>query len=205
MNFTDWSGLTGSALLWLWLAQQLPVARRLTGLRRVAWALAGYGLVMLPVAGVSLAGWLRGLIGDLSAPSVLLLGSALYVWLCGRADSPWGTRERFALLACIAVLALLLYPFALGLGPLDSYRAGYGGVGLLLMLALLALWALRRGLTLLPLALALAVMAWSVGWGESTNLWDYLLDAPLALYALASVGRMVWKMRRMKHAQAESQ
>lgn len=203
MSLSDWSGLTACALAWLWLAQRLPFAQRLAGVRRVAWALTVYGLVMLPVAGLSLAGWLRGLVGDLSVPTLLLLGSAVYG---GWRDRPlWNGRERFALLACIAALALLLYPFALGLGPLDPYRAGYGGVGLLLMLALLALWALRRGLTLLPLALALAVLAWSIGWSESTNLWDYLLDAPLAMYALGSVGRMMWKTRGMKHAQAESQ
>ncbi|GAB4121338.1 MAG: hypothetical protein Fur0040_01310 [Sideroxydans sp.] len=205
MNFTDWSGLTGSALVWLWLAQHVPLARRLHGVRRVGWALAVYGLVMLPLAGLSLAGWLRGLIGDLSLPSLLLLGASVYARVRGRTEPLWDGRERFALMVSIALLALLLYPFALGLGPLDPYRAGYGSAGLLLMLALLALWAMRRGLTLLPLALAVAVAAWSIGWGESTNLWDYVLDAPLAVYALVSVGRTLWKTRGMQHARAESQ
>ena len=98
-------------------------------------------------------------------------------------------------------MALLLYPFALGWGPLDPYRSGFGSIGLILMLALLALWALRRGLALLSLTIALAVTGWSFNLLESTNLWDYLLDAPLALYALgATAGGLLQQAIRRKRA-----
>lgn len=183
MLFTDWMGLSGLALVWLLLVLRLPFVRRLDGKRRVLLAGLGYVVVMFPIAGLSLAGWLRGMVGDLSITSMLLLSLAVYVRVRDVAPK-WDARERSALLGFLAVLALLLYPFALGLGTLDPYRSGYGGVGLLLMLALLALWLMRRGFYLLPLVFALAATGWSFNMLESTNLWDYLIDAPLAFYAL---------------------
>lgn len=183
MLFTDWMGLSGLALVWLLLALCLPFAQRLDGKRRMLLAGLGYVVVMFPIAGWSLAIWLRGMVGDLSMTSMLLLSAAVYARLF-KVEALWDARERSALLGMLAVLALLLYPFALGLGTLDPYRSGFGGVGLLLMLALLALWAMRRGFSLLPLVLALAAIGWSFNLLESTNLWDYLIDAPLAIYAL---------------------
>jgi len=183
MLFTDWMGLSGLALVWLLFALRLPYAQRLDGKRRALLAGLGYVLVMFPIAGWSLAIWLRGMVGDLSITSMLLLAVAVYARLF-KVTPLWDARERSALFGLLAVLALLLYPFALGLGSLDPYRSGYGGVAMLLMLALLALWLMRRGLYLLPLVFALAATGWSFNVLESTNLWDYLIDAPLAIYAL---------------------
>jgi len=201
MNHTDWLGLSGFALASLWPVLHLPYIRRLDTLRRLLFAAAGYVLMMVPLFGLSLAGWLRGIIGDLSLTTLLLLGSALYARLNPAATPLWDARERASLLLFISVMALMLYPFALGWGPLDPYRSGYGSIGLIVMLALLALWALRRGLALLPLAIALAGTGWSFACYESTNLWDYLLDAPLALYALgATAGGLLQQAIRRKRA-----
>ena len=201
MPFTDWSGLTGLALVWLLLAVHLPYAQRLAPLRRVLFIAGAYVVVIIPVFGLPLAGWLRGMVGDLSLTSVLLLGGALIVRVNPAMGGLWDARERASLLLFISVMALMLYPFALGWGPLDPYRSGYGSIGLIVMLALLALWALRRGLALLPLAIALAVTGWSFACYESTNLWDYLLDAPLALYALgATAGGLLQQAIRRKRA-----
>lgn len=203
MSFTDWTGLSGLALVWVLLALRLPVAARLGQPKRWLFVLAVYGVVLLPILGLSFAGFLRGMVGDLSMPSVLLLIAALVArlrQLAGRDGVAWwNQRERFALYAFISVLALLLYPFALGLGMLDSYRSGFGGVGLLVMLALLSLWSMRRGSYLLPAACSLAVLAWSMGWYESTNIWDYLIDVPLALYAIVQSIKVMLKARKAEH------
>jgi len=202
MSFTDWTGLSGLALVWVLLALHLPLAIRLAQPQRWLFVLAVYGAVLLPVFGLSLAGFLRGMVGDLSMPSVLLLVAALIARLrqlaCGEGRAWWDQRERFALYAFISVLALLLYPFALGLGMFDPYRSGYGGVGLLVMLALLSLWSMRRGLYLLPSVCSLAVLAWSMGWYESTNIWDYLIDVPLAIYAIAQTIKAMLKARKVE-------
>jgi len=198
MSFSDWLGLSGVALVWLLLALRLPYAERLDVPYRLGFTVLGYLVVMFPVNGLSLAGWLRGVTGDFSITTLLLLSCALYARL---RPTRWSMRERTALFGFLGVIAVLLYPFALGLGPLDPYRAGYGGVGLILMLALLALWAIRRGLTLLPLAVALALAGWSFGLLESANLWDYLIDAPLAIYALGkTLKAILFHVSWRKHA-----
>lgn len=200
MSFTDWTGLSGLALVWVLLALRLPVAIRLSQPKRWLFVLAVYAVVLLPIFGLSLAGFLRGMVGDLSMPSVLLLVAALVARLRQLAGNDgrawWNQRERFALHVFISVLALLLYPFALGLGMLDPYRSGFGGVSLLVMLALLSLWSMRRGSYLLPAACSLAVLAWSLGWYESTNIWDYLIDVPLALYASVQTLKVMLKARK---------
>jgi hypothetical protein len=202
MSFTDWTGLSGLALVWMLLALRLPLATRLNQPKRWLFVLAAYGVVLLPIFGLSLAGFLRGMVGDLSVPTVLLLVAALVARLRqlagGEARAWWDQRERFSLYVFISVLALLLYPFALGLGMLDPYRSGFGGIGLLVMLALLSLWSMRRGLYLLPLVCSLAVLAWSMGWYESTNIWDYLIDVPLAIYAVVQTVKAMLKERKVE-------
>lgn len=194
MTFTDWTGLCGLALVYLLPAMRLPFASRLDVRRRLLFAAGVLVAVLLPVSGgLSAAGWLRGMVGDLSLTSVLLLAGALYPSLRPVQGELWNRRERLVLLCFIAALALLLYPFALGLGALDPYRAGYGTLGAVAMLGLLAFWLMRRGLVLLPLAIAVALLGWSLGVLESDNLWDYLLDVPLALYALGALVRALFK------------
>ncbi|MBA4381518.1 MAG: hypothetical protein C0406_03035 [Sideroxydans sp.] len=200
MSFTDWTGLSGLALVWVLLALRLPVATRLSQAKRILFVLAVYAVALLPIFGLSLAGFLRGLVGDLSMTSMLLLVAALVARMRllagGDGVAWWSVRERFALFFFISVLALLLYPFALGIGMLDPYRSGFGGVGLLVMLALLSLWSMRRGSYLLPTACSLAVLAWSMGWYESTNIWDYLIDVPLAMYAIVQTVKMMLRTRK---------
>ncbi len=202
MNLTDRFALSVWALFGLWLILRLPFVTRMSVTQRTATLLLGYVIAMVPVAGLSLAGALRGMLGDLSTTSTLLLIAALFTRLRflanGNAAPLWNARERFSVLLFISVLALLLYPFALGIGTLDPYRAGFGSVSLLLMLALLSLWFMRRGLYLLPFVCALAVMAWSMRLLESTNLWDYLLDAPLAIYAIVQTVKAMLEARKVE-------
>lgn len=202
MSFTDWTGLSGLALVWVLLALRLPFATRLAQPQRWLFVLAIYGAVLLPVFGLSLAGFLRGMVGDLSMSSILLLLTALAARLRqlagGEGAAWWSARERLTLFLFVSVLALLLYPFALGIGMSDPYRSGFGGVGLLVMLALLSLWSMRRGSYLLPTACSLAVAAWSIGWCESTNIWDYLIDVPLAIYAIVQTVKAMLKARKVE-------
>jgi hypothetical protein len=69
----------------------------------------------------------------------------------------------------------------------DPYRIGFGDplfVTAQLLLALLAWFYKCQPITL---CIALATLAWSLGWHESDNLWDYLLDPFLAIYAFSAV------------------
>ncbi len=99
--------------------------------------------------------------------------------------------QRSLLWTGCALLALLLYPMALGLGGFDPYTLGFshGPLALLLGLAAALAWGLdRQAIALLLLA---ALWAWQLEWGESTNLWDYVLDAWTGLAAL------LWSLTRL--------
>jgi len=204
MLHSDWIGLSGLALVWMLLLQYLPLVSRLPLLKRLLLLLVSYGVVMLPVFGLSLAGWLRGMVGDLSIISLLLLASALWVRLRKSENSLWSERDRHFLLLVVSVFALLLYPFALGISLFDPYRLGFASIVFIVALAALVAWAIYRGLVLLPLALSLAVLAWSQQIYESTNLWDYLIDVPLALYAIAAILMSLFsQIRRGKRVQTK--
>lgn len=181
MHYTDLTGLAGVAFVIVSFALRLPLATRLPEKRRIALAAALLIAVMLPFGALSAAEFMRGITGDLSVPTLLLLALA---W---RKPAAFTTSQRNLLLASIALAALALYPFALGLGLFDPYRLGFGDVWFISALLVLVCIAWLRRYTLLVLMISLAVLAWSVGWYESNNLWDYLLDPWVAIYAIAAL------------------
>ena len=142
-------------------------------------------LVPIPSAGIALAGYFRGFVGDLSI--TLLVFS---VWsLCHRlfGVESIGKRELTALLVVAGAAALLLYPTALGWGDWDAYRLGWGSWWLLSALLALCAVSVWIGLRVLPALIALALLAWSAGLMESGNLCDYLLDPWLSAFALVFI------------------
>lgn len=182
-HFTDLTGLAGIACAIA--AATLPIARAAQMRRSTAAIMQATVLVLtlIPFGDIPAAGYLRGISGDLSITSLVLLGCALLrPW-----HTPTGAAQRQALLVLIALLALALYPMALGMGAFDPYRLGYGDPRLIAALLLLALLAWYLRFDLVALCLALAVLAWAGGWYESSNLWDYLLDPFAAVYALSAL------------------
>lgn len=126
-----------------------------------------------------LAAYVRGIVGDLSVVTLVLLWSSFIL------------NERLALplqvkmsLACIAVI---FYPLALGFTMFDPYAWGFGSWTFLLTVLLFALISWWMNLHIVVLAIALALGAWSFQWHESSNLWDYLIDPFLCLWALLSL------------------
>lgn len=184
-NFTDVAGLASVASTLAASLLLLPWIRRLADRRR-AWATGTvFVATLIPFDGLPIAAYVRGAAGDLSITTMVLLWCALL--------RPWtgcGTGEpghRLALLLLIALVALVFYPMALGLGAFDPYRLGYGNGWFASMLMLAALAAWSRKCYLIALCIALATLAWSIGWYESGNLWDYLLDPFVSIYALAAL------------------
>lgn len=141
-------------------------------------------VLWLPVGAsrLPLLAYVRGISSDLSITLVALAGVGL--WRRLLALSAVAGRERLALYGVLSVAALFLYPTALGWGDWDGYRSGWGAWGVWTALLLLSLFSWVIGLRLLPLLIALSLVAWSANLMESTNLWDYLLDPWLAGVAL---------------------
>jgi hypothetical protein len=180
-RFADLVGLAGAVVVIV--AVTVAVGRRL-GLRRSGLALlAGVSAVaaLFPAGALPLCATLRGVAGDLSLTTLVLLLIGLRRTLRGGSE-PGGFRSATALQWLVAAGGLFLYPLTLGLGAGDPWF-----LAALLVVAPLSL-LLDRGLA--TFAVALAVLAWAGGVGESRNLWDYLLDFPVFLWALSS---LLWR------------
>ena len=134
-----------------------------------------------------LAAYVRGFTGELSVTSMLLLWTAYF--------SPKEIHVPAAMKGWIAIIALAFYPLALGVSMLDPYAWGYGSITLLAAVIITALIAWLAGSNRIAIILALAILAWAAGWHESTNLWDYILDPFLGLWAIGSLIRSAWRAR----------
>jgi hypothetical protein len=131
------------------------------------------------------AAYIRGVTGDLSILSLLLI---VFTW------SGWNSFRIASITPIlIAVVAILFYPFALGLTFFDPYAWGYHSsvfAGTILLVAAIYFFAKHSWEALM---LSIAVIAWSIHWHESINLWDYLLDPFLAAWAIGlSIRWMIW-------------
>ncbi len=196
---TDLTGLFGITAAIIALLARLRFVKALPLRRRAGVLGAAIIIVSIPMWGVSAAGFVRGMTGDLSISTLVLLALALLRSCSGKVFA--AEPERRVMLAVILIVAVLFYPLALGLGMFDPYRLGYGNLWFMSALLGLAILAALRFSALLALCIALAVAAWSAGWYESTNLWDYLLDPWLAVYALGAQLQAGWsRWKGNKHA-----
>ena len=185
INVTDITGLAGATLALSASLLLVPPIRRLkrihVGLLMGVTAI----VVAVPIGALPLAAYVRSFFGDLSITTHVLLVIAIFSNLSGL--RPVDERQKIAIHGLIAVTALVFYPLALGFGPFDPYRPGYGSTWFLTGLLMLAMgaWAVR--FYLISICIALAVTAHAMAWHESTNLWDYLLDPLVSIYAFVVV------------------
>lgn len=151
-------------------------------IRRAAIALLLLLGLFVPVNGLSVAQWLRSIVGDLSVLMLVVLLNILLQRLLN--FSLLGASSRKLLLMCVAMIGVVFYPLALGLSAYDPYQLGYTPVLLSVLLVSLSLilWVVRH--RDLAVILLLPLLAYNLHLLESTNLWDYLLDPVLLIYAL---------------------
>ena len=139
---------------------------------------------------------------SLSANFSVIMVALLVIGILDRAGAHGIFRPQDWSAAWIfgAVASLLLYPSALGLGPqnFDSYALGwpwlfwgqslamFGGTGLA---AALLIWRGNR----FGYVLGLALLGYAMGFQESENLWDYLLDP---VYGAVSLLVVLWTLLR---------
>ena len=198
-NFTDLTGLAGVAVAATAATLLLPSVARLAQQRMAVLLGLIFVLMLVPLGNLSLAAYLRGATGDLSITTLVLLACALLKFRCNTSDS----KHYIQLL--VTLVALVLYPMALGASSYDPYRLGYGDtqfVAALLLLALVA-WVWKHDL--IAVCIASATLAWSIGWYESGNLWDYLLDPFVSIYALSAIISRMVKTLSMRAQPKKSQ
>lgn len=181
MDPRDLWGLVGSALVLAWGVMAVIPLKKTSARRLVAAALTG--MAFLPLwKGLSAAAYLRGMVGDVSAVTVMLSMMSLFGGEGGKNNA----RDWF--LGMILLSGLILYPLSLGPFAADPYQWGYRPWWILAAVAFGGLILFRRQ----PSAayyLAFPVAAFALHLSWSSNLWDYLVDPLVFLYALFSVVR----------------
>jgi hypothetical protein len=136
-----------------------------------------------------LSAYVRGVTGDFSIVTLLLLWSAI---LPSTPKIPLGFKVP------IALIAIVFYPLVLGFGMFDPYAWGYGSIGLLIAVIIFAILCGLAGWTKGIWILSIALIAWVAHWHESANLWDYLLDPFLATWSLLAIPNAIYLKRREK-------
>ena len=187
IHFTEVTGLLSTALAIVAAGLFAGVVSAWKRPYRVA-ALCTLALAaLLPVDGLSLAGYVRGVVGDLSITTVVVMLLTIASRVSHRQVVP--EKERIALFGFVVLCGAFLYPMALGATAYDPYRMGYDSYFLPASLVLLGLAAWLTNLLLITFCITLAMLAYSIGWYASTNLWDYLLDPVLFLCSLLYLSR----------------
>jgi len=175
-------GPLGCGLLGLAAVASVIRLRRLPVRARYAVMLVAALAAFVPIGGLSIAAYVRGVTGDLSAATLVLAGAACFTQLTGRTLT--GHRDKQALCWLLALAAAFLYPFALGWTRFDPYALGFGSVEFVTALLLITVAAWVTRLNLIVLVVVVAALAFLAGAYESRNLWDYLIDPLVSVYAL---------------------
>lgn len=136
-----------------------------------------------------LSGYVRGVTGELSVVTMLLLWGSIL---------PTAKKTPLGFKVPLAVIAIAFYPLALGFGMVDPYAWGYGSIALLIAVILFAIGCGLAGWMKGVWIISFAIVAWAAHWHESTNLWDYLLDPFLAIWALLAILNAIYLKRREK-------
>ena len=166
--------LTSAIILSLFRVRKYPPTVRWTAL--VISALIGF----FKIGDLRLIAYPGGVLGDLSITTQILLASIAAKQVL-RIDV-LSDRDRATILFAAAGAGLFLYPLSSGLMMLDVYSLGFHSTTLMLGLAVLAVigWYVRTGAAFI---IPLGVIAFNFELLASNNVWDYLLDPLLALFA----------------------
>lgn len=182
MIIASWQAVLTFALVIFLL---LPLGRLAVGYR-LATLLALILIALIPLStGLTLAGLLRGLTDDLALTTLIWMAAAALMKLGYMPRMP--VAQKWPLWICFAVLGLVLYPAALGIGMVDTYRWGYNARYLIMLIGLLALLLVWLRSSLGVAMLVLATVGFILGLKASDNYWDYLLDPFIVLYALGAI------------------
>ncbi len=160
-------------------------------------ALIVFALSYLSISGNSVNFYLRGLFNDLSISSLVLLS---YYFITSSntltaGTAPADNSQTRPVFYLTALTGLFFYPAALGLGAIDPYSWGfinkpydhYSALFFISCLAGLMFFSFIKQYDLLLLCLVLSTLAYQSGILESLNLWDYLLDPLIFIYAFITV------------------
>jgi len=181
--FTTFIPLLSCSLLIVFLMMRLTQHLDLSFRSKLVLLLLTIGLSFIRIEQFSVAGYIRGVVADLSITTTLMLIVACYSFLFQRAVIHTEERVVAGFLLCGG--GILLYPMSLGWGNFDPYYYGYYPTLLGTLLSALVLITLFKEFYLIMICLLAALLAYSFRILDSSNLWDYLIDPLAMLYGLS--------------------
>ncbi len=185
MNLSAIIGIGGHALLLSAISLRIACAINLRKNYSYALAVVTLIVVLLPIDSLSVTQVIRGIFGDLSITSIILLGYFMISPMTFSKQS----RQIFIL---VVITGVIFYPAALGLGMIDPYQWGYLNtyraieVPLIFLASLIVLLMVAGAMknSLIMLCVCVALGAYILGAMESKNIWDYLIDPLVYIYGL---------------------
>lgn len=189
MSLSTVISVSGNALLLTAIVMRFAYALKLKANHNYILTVILLLLTLIPLGDFSAAQISRGIFGDLSITSLILLGRFLIL--------PQALKDQTrGLLILVVITGLLFYPAALGLGMLDPYQWGYMNtyrgiqvpIIFLSAIVVLLLIAVTKNNASIILCITVALAAFTSGVMESRNLWDYLIDPLVVIFGLSSLG-----------------
>lgn len=203
----DIYGLAGCSLVVLVILTSIFRMTRLPSVTRFIVAAIELTLIFVPFGNTSLAYLVRGVIGDVAVPTMILLGIGLASNLNGntqpgrppskiKSSIPrLGGGTLLGFYSLIVLVAAVFYPMTMGFSMLDPYSWGYTSRSMLLACVVLSIAFEYLRQRLAATMILSGVLAFSLGVMPSTNLWDYLLDPLLTVISL--VGILVYAVKKL--------
>jgi hypothetical protein len=173
-------GMLGYVLLTSAIILSLFQVRKYPPIVRWAALVISAAIGFFQIGDLRLIAYPGGVLGDLSISTQILLASITAKQVL-RIDV-LSDRDRSTVLLTAAGVGLVLYPLSSGLTMLDVYSLGFQPLLLMLGLAALAVigFTVRPGVAVF---IPLGVIAFNFKLLASNNVWDYLLDPMLTLFA----------------------
>lgn len=181
MIIPAWYGLLAQCLI---VAGALRFARDLASPARrrsllIDLVIPAVAVALVPISGLPIAAHLRGLWGDPSVITALLL-LAYVLWPVRLPHAP-----KLPFVKWIAIFVFVPLYLRLFVGsdvfPIDLYSIGWRPWGVLSVIVAIAFIGWRRLDLRWVRLVAFALIAYGLGVMESTNIFDYLLDPGLAI------------------------
>jgi len=166
------------AMVGTWIARFFTMRPRVQ--QACFWGLLFICLV--PYDGMTISHFTRVLTGDLSPAGLAWLLLTAFDRLHGPG---WINRAvQIHVSFTIVLVAAVLYPTALGLTDFDLYASGYQPILLGPLVLALFCFCIWFRFVLPATMLAAGFLGYALGLLESDNLWDYLLDPVVSVYAI---------------------
>lgn len=144
---------------------------------------------LIPFGGLTIAEYVLTLVGHVSITSMVLLGVAVYRSFSAR--KIFDEQERVTLLVLVVVGGLIVFPESFGLDQFNGYQLGFGSIVFAIGLISLSLAFVLLRMFVAAAAIVLSVGAFELHFLLSNNLWDYLIDPLLEIYACLVLVLMV--------------